>query len=295
MSTEKMRCQDGCGQGRRRGRENAEKERTFHKKFHNVEKQIDNFTAKRASLPLRNRAKCAIINGMEQDMPDLAGLLRCIREEHGETFSAFRALLLRSNETCNLTAVVEEREMLYKHFLDSAAGEGFFPQNASVAEVGSGAGFPSIPLKILRDDLSFTLFESVGKKCAFLERAVRELGLSRMTVEKLRAEDAARGKFREKYDVCCARAVARMNTLAEYCLPLVKVGGRFLAYKGEAEEELEEARRAIRLLGGRVEKICRFSLPDGYGKRTIAVIEKISPTPEKYPRGRGRERSAPLV
>lgn len=215
--------------------------------------------------------------------------------EYAERFAKFRDLIVEYNRKFNLTAVLGEREMKIKHFLDSLAGERFFPHGANVAEVGSGAGFPSIPLKIVRDDLSFTLFESVGKKCSFLKTVKEELSLGRFEVENLRAEDAARGKYREAFDVCCARAVARMNTLAEYCLPLVKVGGVFIAYKGEAEEELREAGRAIALLGGKIENVCRFSLPEGYGERTIAVCRKISGTPEKYPRGRGRERSDPIV
>ncbi len=232
---------------------------------------------------------------MEQKTPDLEGLLSRINGDFAEKFACFREILLAYNEKTNLTSVVGEREMLYKHFLDSAAGERFFPKNSTVAEVGSGAGFPSFPLKILRDDLSFTLFESVGKKCGFLSFAARELSLGGVTVVNCRAEDAARGEYRESFGVCCARAVARMNTLAEYCLPLVKVGGRFIAYKGEAEEEIEEAEKAISVLGGEIETICPFSLPEGYGKRTLVVVKKIKPTPEKYPRGRGKERSAPIV
>ncbi len=226
---------------------------------------------------------------------DCERLLSLIEGQYGEKFAAFRALLLSYNEKFNLTSVVEEKEMRYKHFLDCVAGEAFFPENSTVAEVGSGAGFPSVPLKIVREDLSFTLFESVGKKCEFLKEAVRELELCGTEVRKMRAEDAARGEFREKFDVCCARAVARMNTLAEYCLPLVRPGGRFIAYKGDAEEELKEAKRAISLLGGEIEEIFCFSLPEGYGKRTIAVVRKVKNTPEKYPRGRGKERSAPIV
>lgn len=221
--------------------------------------------------------------------------LSLITGEKGKKFDAFRALLLEYNQKYNLTSVVEEEEMRYKHFLDSAMGEQFFPRGAFVVEVGSGAGFPSIPLKLLREDLHFTLLESVGKKCDFLRQAIGELSLSQMQVLKLRAEEGGRGQLREQADVCCARAVARLNTLAEYCLPLVKVGGRFIAYKGELEEELQEARHAISLLGGEIEEEAHFSLPAGYGKRTILVVRKRAKTPEKYPRGRGKERSDPLL
>lgn len=233
---------------------------------------------------------------MKEDFLGLSRLLCAITGEKREKFERFRALLLSYNRKFNLTSLTEEKEILYKHFLDSAAGERFFPQGAAVAEVGSGAGFPSIPLKILREDLSFTLFESTAKKCEFLETAIAELGLGGMEARCMRAEDAAaRKEFRERFDVCCARAVARCNTLAEYCLPLVAKGGSWVAYKGgNAEEELAEAERAIFLLGGGKCETYRFSLPEGYGERTLAVVKKIKETPEKYPRGRGKERSDPL-
>lgn len=216
--------------------------------------------------------------------------------EFREKFERFFSLLAEYNSRFNLTAVKEEREVFYKHFLDSAAGEFLFPRGASVAEVGSGAGFPSVPLKILREDLSFTLIESTGKKCGFLEIVKRELCFSGFDVQKMRAEDAGKQEqFREKFDVCCARAVAPLNTLSEYCLPLVKKGGVFLAYKGDAEKELEESAHAIGLLGGKVEEILRFSLPEGYGERTLILVRKERQTPSKYPRGRGKERSEPIL
>lgn len=170
-----------------------------------------------------------------------------------ERFSCFFSLLKEYNEKFNLTSIEGEREIYYKHFLDSVLGEKFFPQNASVSEVGSGAGFPSIPLMLIREDLSFSLFESVKKKCAFLKAAIEKLSLN-AKVFPLRAEEAARGEFREKFDVSCARAVANLNTLSEYCLPLIKVGGLFLAYKTDPLE-LEGAKRALSLLGGRGEEI----------------------------------------
>lgn len=228
-------------------------------------------------------------------MKDVKAYLSLINGEYREKFAVFRALLLEYNQKFNLTAVTEEREVTYKHFLDSAMGEGFFPQGACVAEVGSGAGFPSIPLKILRDDLKFTLIESTGKKCGFLRLVTEELGLKNVTVCNLRAEDAGKEEtFRGKFDVCCARAVARLNTLSEYCLPLVRTGGRFIAYKGPADEEIREAQNAVKVLGGRLEEAYGFELPEGYGERTLVVVKKIGSTPAKYPRGRGKERNSPL-
>ena len=218
-----------------------------------------------------------------------------INGKQKERLEAFRLLLLEYNQKYNLTTILEEKDVYYKHFLDSAAGMDLFPLNAKVAEIGSGAGFPSLVLKILRDDLSFDLFESVGKKCEFLKVVVDKLGLSNVHIYNLRAEDAAKdGKFREGYDCVTARAVARMNTLSEYCMPFVKVGGQFIAYKSGDVTEIQEAETACKILGGKIEKIYEYSLPEGYGDRALAVVKKTKNTPNKYPRGQGKERKNPL-
>lgn len=217
-----------------------------------------------------------------------------ITHEKAEKFFVFRQMLLEYNEKYNLTTILGEEEMYYKHFLDSGVGAHLFQKNASVAEIGSGAGFPSIPLKIIRDDLSFVLFESVGKKCEFLRAVVDKLQLSNMHIYNMRAEDAARKEeFREKFDYATARAVARMNTLCEYCLPFVKKGGTFIAYKA-GEEEISEAENACRILGAEKPEIFRYVLPNGYGERTLAVVKKTKSTPSRYPRGQGKERKNPL-
>lgn len=222
-------------------------------------------------------------------------IMRAVCEgETGEKFAAFYALLTEYNEKFNLTRIVGEDDCRVKHFYDSLLGEPAFLPGARCAEVGSGGGFPSIPLMIARPDLTFVLIESIGKKCAFLRHAVRELGL-RAEVVNARAEDVGRdAAFRERFDACCARAVARLNTLAEYCLPLVRVGGRFVAYKGDAADELAEAQNAFAVLGGRLLSADRHDLPGGAGARTVVVAEKVRPTPAAYPRGRGKERSKPL-
>ncbi len=207
----------------------------------------------------------------------------------------FRALLLEYNQRYNLTAITEEKDVTYKHFLDSAAGVDFFKKGARVAEIGSGAGFPSIVLKILRPDLSLDLFESVGKKCDFLRVVAETLGLENVRVFTLRAEDAAKDpSFRERYDHATARAVARMNTLTEYCLPFVKVGGSFIAYKSGDKTEIEEAQSAYKILGGKLSSVYEYSLPENYGERVLAVVEKVKNTPSRYPRGQGKERKQPL-
>lgn len=215
--------------------------------------------------------------------------------EKKERLECFRALLLEYNGRYNLTAITEERDIYYKHFLDSAAGMDLFKKGARAAEIGSGAGFPSMVLKILRDDLQFDLFESVGKKCEFLRAAVDKLQLKDVHIYNIRAEDAARDKkFRERYDVVTARAVARMNTLSEYCLPFVKIGGEFIAYKSGDTVEIKEAETAYFTLGGKLSAVYEYSLPEGYGERVLAVVKKVKETPTAYPRGQGKERKNPL-
>lgn len=222
-------------------------------------------------------------------------ILSVIQGEKKEIFEKYRALLLEYNQKYNLTTILEEKDVYYKHFLDSGVGEGLFKKGAKIAEVGSGAGFPSIVLKILRPDLEFSLFESVGKKCEFLRVVVDNLGLKNVNIYNLRAEDGAKDpRFREKFDHVTARAVARMNSLSEYCLPFVKVGGTFIAYKSGDITEIEEAESAYKTLGGKKELVYSYELPEGYGERTLAVIKKVKITPTRYPRGQGKERKQPL-
>ena len=218
-----------------------------------------------------------------------------IKHDFSFKFLKFAEMLINYNKICNITSVSDEKGIFYKHFLDSAVGESLFSRGASVVEIGSGGGFPSLPLKFLRDDLSFTLIESTGKKCTFLKSVVDNFGLKSVKVENIRAEDGARDKnMREKFDFACARAVARLNTLCEYCLPFVAVGGKFIAYKGDSGDEVKEAEKAIKTLGGEVENIIEYELPYGYGKRSLIVIKKIKNTPSAYPRGLGKERKNPL-
>lgn len=218
-----------------------------------------------------------------------------INTDKKENFEIFRKLLLEYNEKYNLTTILEEEEVFYKHFLDSSAGVNLFSKNSKIAEIGSGAGFPSIVLKILRPDLSFDLFESVGKKCEFLKVVVEKLNLNNVNIYNLRAEDCGKDKlFREKYDFTVARAVARMNTLSEYCLPFVKIGGKFIAYKSGNLEEIYEAESAYKTLGAKLEEVIKYELPKGYGERSLAVVKKVKNTPPRYPRGNGKERKNPL-
>ena len=225
--------------------------------------------------------------------PDFSAVAETIKRNE-EKFDAFFELLISYNARYNLTAITEKKEVNFKHFVDSLAGAEAFPAGARVLEVGSGAGFPSIPLMLARGDLRFTLVESTGKKCEFLRAAVKKFGLFAEVINKRAEELAKESAFREQFDVCCARAVARLNTLAEYCMPFVKKGGSFIAYKGDAEEEIREAERALAVLGGGETETVRYSLPEGYGERALVITRKLRPTPPQYPRGQGKERSQPI-
>lgn len=219
---------------------------------------------------------------------------RLVEETYREEFEKLYDLLTEYNNSVNLTSITKKNEVFLKHFLDSVAGEKYLVRGAEAAEIGSGGGFPSLPLKIVRRDVGFTLIESTGKKCRYLERCVDKLALDGVKVENMRAEDGGRDqKFREKYDAAVARAVAPLNTLCEYCLPYVKKGGVFVAYKGECGDELKQAERAICLLGGRTKEVETYTLPNG-DRRSLVVIEKEDETPLLYPRGRGKERKYPL-
>lgn len=223
---------------------------------------------------------------------DLKRARELVYEEKLPQFEQYCSLLREYNEKINLTAIRTREDIFQKHFLDSVLGADLFEEGANCVEIGSGGGFPSLPLKIVRDDLSFTLVESVGKKCEFLRQAVDNLGLSRVRVIGDRAETLARdADFREAFDAATARAVAPLNVLCEYCLPFVRVGGKMIAYKGEADET-KEAARAVTLLGGKTEDVLRIETD--WGTRHLIIIRKVADTPAAYPRGNGKERKKPL-
>ena len=218
-----------------------------------------------------------------------------VSDLQAELFEKYFNLLIEYNQKFNITAITDKKEVYVKHFIDSILVVDKFitKENLSMIDVGSGGGFPAIPVKIMRDDLSLTLLEATGKKCEFLKTVVKELGLKNVTVINDRAETLAKNEnYREKFDICSARAVARLNTLCEYCMPFVKVDGNFIAYKGDAEEEVTEALNAVKILGGKVEETYLYEL-DG-AKRTLVKIKKTKNTDKKYPRGNGKERKNPL-
>lgn len=215
-----------------------------------------------------------------------------LTDEQLEKFDKYYELLIFYNKIFNLTAITEKKEVYVKHFLDSVINLKKLT-GGKLIDVGSGGGFPAIPVKILNSNLQVFLLEATGKKCEFLKTVIKELNLSNAQVINNRAEVLAKDiEFREQFDYCTARAVARLNTLAEYCMPFVKVGGEFISYKGDAEEEITEAKKALEILGGKIENLQKFEL---YGaKRTIITIKKVKNTPIKYPRGNGKERKNPL-
>lgn len=218
-----------------------------------------------------------------------------LNEEKRKKFDIYRSLLKEYNKVFNLTAITDDEEINVKHFLDSVIKVDNFSTAAEVIEIGSGGGFPSIPIKIMREDLKMTLIEATGKKCGFLKKVAEELGFKNVTVINGRAEELGKDvNYREKFDYAIARAVARMNLLSEYCMPFVKTGGSFIAYKGRAEEELKEAEKGIEILGGRIKRVYKTELPLNFGERNIIEIEKIKNTPSLYPRSNGKIKKNPL-
>ncbi len=212
--------------------------------------------------------------------------------EQAEKFEKYYELLIFYNSKFNITAITERREVIVKHFIDSVLGVDKVCGKRLI-DIGSGGGFPAIPLKIMNDNLSVTLLEATGKKCEFLKTVVKELNLKNVEVINDRAETLAKDPaFRESFDVCSARAVARLNTLSEYCLPFVKIGGCFVAYKGDSKEEVKEAESAVKTLGGKIKEVYEYDLEGAV--RTLVTIEKIKSTEKKYPRGNGKERKNPL-
>lgn len=214
-----------------------------------------------------------------------------------DRFDKYAEMLVETNKTLNLTAITEPDEIVTKHFCDclSLLKEVEIPQGAKLIDVGTGAGFPGIVLLIARPDLRITLMDSTNKRLVFVQSVVDALGLNANVVHS-RAEEAGKNPaFREKYDFVTARAVANMQTLSEYCLPFLKVGGLFAAMKGaKASDELSVAKGAIKILGGQVHSAKEFNLFD-CGERSILCVKKISQTPSKYPRPSAQIAKKPLA
>lgn len=208
----------------------------------------------------------------------------------------YKRLLMEWNEKINLTAIEEDREVVLKHFVDSLSIMPFLKEIHHIVDVGTGAGFPGIPLKIAQPELEVVLMDSLEKRIGFLNAVISALQLKGITAVHSRAEDAGiASQYREKFDAAVARAVASLPVLLEYCLPMVKTGGIFIAMKGNIGSEIADSRKALGILGGQVEAVKEFTLPGGNMKRNIIIIRKLRQTPTKYPRKAGKPSKEPLI
>lgn len=231
---------------------------------------------------------------------ELSKLSIQLTEEQIKQFYHYYQLLVEWNEKMNLTAITQMEEVITKHFVDSLSLVKAIPDlkngKSRILDVGTGAGFPGIPLKIAFPNLQITLLDSLNKRIRFLEEVIHQLGLEEIHGIHGRAEDFGRdADYREQYDYCVSRAVANLATLTEYCMPYVKTGGAFVPYKsGKIEEELGQAKRAVKLLGGKLEQVVSFTLPGSDAERTLVVIRKIEGTSKKYPRKAGMPGKEPL-
>lgn len=214
-----------------------------------------------------------------------------------DKFFGYKDLLKEWNEKINLTAIEDDRDIIIKHFIDSASILPFIDNKSSkVIDVGTGAGFPGIPLKIMLDDLKVTLLDSLDKRVKFLNEVIKDLKLGEITALHGRAEDfGVKEGHRENYDIVVARAVAALPVLLEYCLPFVKAGGKFIAMKGSNIEELDNSKKALDILGGKLEDVKEFDLPFSDMKRNIIIVRKFRQTPAKYPRKAGKPTKEPLI
>ena len=216
-------------------------------------------------------------------------------EQMIEQLERFYEIVVEENKKFNLTAITNVNDFAIKHILDCALPAKLISKNATVIDIGAGAGFPSVVLKILRPDLKITMIDALNKRVNFLNNTVQSLGLENIVAYHERAEDFAL-KNREKFDVAIARAVAGLNTLCEYCIPFVKLGEVFIAMKGSAyNEELEVAKNAIELLGGTLQEIQKSTIAEIDGERANIIIKKVKSTSPKYPRGKNLPRLKPLV
>jgi 16S rRNA (guanine527-N7)-methyltransferase len=211
-------------------------------------------------------------------------------------FNLYKNLLSEWNQKINLTAIEDDKDVITKHFIDSLSIIPFLKNVRNIIDVGTGAGFPGLPVKIVRPELEVVLLDSLEKRIGFLNTVIGELHMDKITAIHSRAEDAGNSpKYREKFDVATARAVASLPVLLEYCMPLIKTGGIFIAMKGSSLSEADEAGKALDILGGDIEEVKEFTLPGSDIKRNIIVIKKLRQTPTKYPRKAGKPSREPLI
>lgn len=202
--------------------------------------------------------------------------------------------LISENQKYNLTTITEIDDVYLLHFLDSITSIPFIKENANLCDIGSGCGFPALPLKIVRDDITLTMIDSVNKKVNYLNDTISLLKFSNAVAIHSRIEDFANSKNRENFDVVTSRAVAKLPTLLEYALPLVKIGGIFIAYKGDFKEELELSKNALNILGGKLVNTVNIPLSNNIN-HSLLIFEKVKNTPSLYPRGKNKERTNPIL
>ena len=213
-------------------------------------------------------------------------------------FEAYKEMLKEWNKKINITAITDDYEIDLKHFVDSLTPilTGLIKDKTSIIDIGTGGGFPGLPLKIHNRNLKVTLLDSLNKRIVFLDEIIKTLGLKDVETVHARAEELSRKEnYREKYDISISRAVASMDTLCEYCIPYIKKGGYFISMKGPTpDEEIHSSINAIKELGGALEKTIRLTLPNTDMERTLILVKKIKPTPSKYPRGGGKPKKMPI-
>ena len=230
-----------------------------------------------------------------KELKSKASLINIIlKEKQIEDLYIYMNLLLEWNEKMNLTAIIEPKEVILKHFIDSLTISGFIEEGKNIVDIGTGAGFPGIPLSIIKDN-NITLLDSLNKRITFLQNVINTLELKDIKAVHSRVEEFAKNKKeREMYDIATSRAVAPLNVLLEYLLPLVKVGGKCICMKGSNIEEIDEAENALKILGGEIEKIEKITLPESDITRNIIIIKKVKETPLKYPRKPGIPSKEPI-
>lgn len=235
---------------------------------------------------------------METILRELASKIEInLNNEQIKKFLVYKELLKEWNKKINLTAITEDNEIILKHFIDSLTILKYVKDNDKVIDVGTGAGFPGIPIKIVKENISLTLLDSLNKRLIFLADIIEKNKLKNVEVVHGRAEEIAiNKKYREKYDIATARAVANLTTLSELCMPFVKLNGIFVCMKGNnIETEIKESENAIKILGGKIENIEKVVLPESDIERNIIIIRKIKSTPEKYPRKAPLPTKSPLL
>lgn len=219
-----------------------------------------------------------------------------ITDKQVEKFFSYMNLLIEWNQKINLTTIIETKEIIIKHFVDCGTILKYLKDGENIIDIGTGAGFPGIPVKILNENLNVTLVDSLNKRINFLSEVCNALNLENVQLIHSRAEDLAKNNdYREKFDKSVSRAVANLSTLSEYDLPFIKKGGKMIAMKGfEIDEELNNAEKAINILGGKIKEINKFTLIDTDNKRSIVVIDKVKTTPKQFPRKAGKPLKEPI-